>query len=50
MFVWNKLDDLKNGSIGIFKGICGDIFFVIFEGVGVVEIKREMWVKRNCNG
>lgn len=50
MLVWNKSDDLKNGSISIFKGICGDVFFVFFEGVRVVEIKRETWVKRNWNG
>ena len=50
MLVWNKLDDLKNGITGIFKGTCGDTLLVIFIGVGVVEIKREMWVKRNRNG
>ena len=46
MLVWNKSDDLKNGSTGIFKGTRGGTF----EGVGVVEIKRETWVKRNRNG
>lgn len=50
MLVWNKSDDLKNGSTGIFKGTRGDTLLVIFEGVGVVEIKRETWVKRNRNG
>lgn len=50
MLVWNKSDDLKNGSTGIFKGTRGDALLVLFEGVGVVEIKRETWVKRNRNG
>ena len=50
MLVWNKLDDLKNGSTRIFKGTRGDSLLVFFEGVGVVEINRETWVKRNRNG
>ena len=50
MLMWNKLDDLKNGSTGIFKGTCGDTLLVTFEGVGVIEIKRATWVKRNHNG
>lgn len=50
MLVWNKSDDFKNRSTGIFKGTHGDTLLVIFKGVGVVEIKREMWVKRNRNG
>ena len=50
MLVWNKSDDLKNGSTRIFKGTRGDSLLVFFEGVGVVEINRETWVKRNRNG
>ena len=50
MLVWNKSDDLKNGSTGIFKGTREDALLVLFEGVGVVEIQRETWVKRNRNG
>jgi len=50
MLVWNKLYDLKNGLTGTFKGTRGDGLLVLFEGVRVVEIKRETWVKRDRNG
>ena len=50
MLVWNKTDDLKNGSLGIFTGKRGDALLVAFEGVGIVEIRRETWIKRNKNG
>ena len=50
MLVWNKLDDLKNGSIGIFKDVKNDVLLVSFEGVGVVEITCETWIKRNHAG
>ena len=50
MLVWNKADNLKNGSLGIFTGKRGDALLVAFEGVGIVEIRRETWIKRNKNG
>ena len=50
MLVWNKSDDLKNGSTGTFTGTRGDDLLVYFEGVGVVELKKETWIKRNWNG
>ena len=50
MLVWNKSDDLKNGSIGIFKDVKNDALLVSFEGVGVVEITRETWIKTNHVG
>ena len=50
MLVWNKSDDLRNGSFGLFTGVRGDVLLVFFEGVGIVEIGRETWIKRNRNG
>lgn len=50
MLVWNKSHDLKNGSLGIFTGEKGDVLLVAFDGVGIVEISRETWIKRNSNG
>ena len=50
MLVWNKSHDLKNGSLGIFTGVKGDVLLVAFDGVGIVEISRETWIKRNKNG
>ena len=50
MLVWNKSHDLKNGSLGIFTGEKGDVLLVAFDGVGIVEISRETWIKRNRNG
>ena len=50
MLVWNKSDDLRNGSIGIFKVVKNDALCVSFDDTGVVEIKRETWIKRNHSG
>lgn len=50
MLVWNKSEDLKNGSVGVFTGVQGDGLLVFFEGVGVVEISKETWIKRNRTG
>lgn len=50
MLVWNKSHDLKNGSLGTFTGEKGDVLLVAFDGVGIVEISRETWIKRNKNG
>ena len=41
MLLWNKSDHLKNGSIGVFKDVQNDALLLSFEGVGVVEVKRE---------
>ena len=50
MLLWNKSDHLKNGSIGVFKDVQNDALLVSFEGVGVVEVKRETWIKSNHAG
>ena len=50
MLLWNKSDHLKNGSIGVFKDVQNDALLVSFEGVGVVEVKRETWIKINHAG
>ena len=50
MLVWNKSDDLKNGSLGVFTGVKGEVLLITFEEVGTVEIRRETWIKRNKNG
>ena len=39
-----------NGSIGVFKDVQNDALLVSFEGVGVVEVKRQTWIKRNHAG
>ena len=48
--MWNLNDDLKNGSLGIFTGVKGDVLLVAFQEVGIVEIQRETWIRRNRNG
>ena len=48
--MWNLNDDLKNGSLGIFTGAKGDVLLVAFQEVGIVEIQRETWIRRNRNG
>ena len=50
MLVWNKSDELKNGTVGVFNGVRGDSLLVSFEGVGEEAIGKETWVKRaqNC--
>ena len=40
MLVWNKSDDLRNGSIGIFKGVKDDALLVSFSNTEVVEIQH----------
>ena len=50
MLVWNKSDDLKNGTLGIFTGVKGSDLLVNFKEVGIVAIGRETWVKRDRNG
>ena len=50
MLLWNKSDHLKNGSIGVFKDVQNDALLVSLEGVGVVEVKRETWIKSNHAG
>lgn len=50
MLVWNKSDDLKNGSVGVFTGVRGDYLLVFFEGVGEVEIAWQTWIKRSRSG
>ena len=45
MLVWNKWDDLRNGSFGVFIAVREDVLLVLFEGVGIVEIGRETWIK-----
>lgn len=40
MLIWNKSDDLKNGTMGKFVGMRSlDAVLVSFDGLGVVEIK-----------
>lgn len=50
MLVWNKSDDLKNGTLGIFTGVKDNDLLVNFKEVGIVEIGRETWIKRDRNG
>ena len=50
MLVWNLSDNLKNGSMGVFTGVQGVDLLVFFEGVGVVEIPQQTWIKRNLTG
>ena len=51
MLIWNKSEILKNGSMGIFKGVKDDdTLQVQFEDVGTVSIRRETWIQRNRLG
>ena len=51
MLVWNKSDDLRNGTLGTFTGISGNGKLLLnFEEVGNVEIGRKTWIKRERNG
>ena len=50
MLIWNKSDMLKNGSMGIFKGVEKETLRVDFDNVGVVLISRETWFRRNRQG
>ena len=50
MMVWNKSNDIRNGSMGTFVGIRGDSLLVSFTDVGAVEIHRQSWIKRDRNG
>ena len=50
MLVGNLNDNLKNGSLGIFTGVKGDVLLVAFQEVGIIEIQRETWIRRNRNG
>ena len=49
--MWNKSDDLRNGTLGTFTGISGNGKLLLnFEEVGNVEIGRKTWIKRERNG
>ena len=50
MLVWNKSAQLFNGQLGNFIGVKGDVLLIYFEIVGVIEIGRETWIKRNRVG
>lgn len=50
MLVWNKSDDLKNGSMGIFKEVPDGKMLIEFENVGSVRIERVTWNQRNRRG
>ncbi len=48
--MWNKSDDLRNGTIGSFKDVQDDALLISFEDIGIVKIKHETWIKRNHAG
>ena len=51
MLLWNKSEDLKNGSMGTFKKMAeGNKLLVYFEKVGIVAIERVTWFQRNHQG
>ena len=51
MLLWNKSEDLKNGSMGTFKKMVeGNKLLVYFEKVGIVAIQRVTWFQRNHQG
>ena len=50
ILVWNKSDDLKNSTMGVFTGVRGNDLLVNFEEVGIVRVSQEMWIKRDRNG
>ncbi|KAK2555826.1 hypothetical protein P5673_022467 [Acropora cervicornis] len=51
MLLWNKSENLKNGSIGTFKRVLDkDKLLVYFEKVGNVAIERVTWIQKNRQG
>ncbi len=50
MLVWNKSDELKNGSMGIFKEVRDDKMLIDFKNVGCVRIERVTWNQKNRRG
>lgn len=49
MLAWNLSDNLKNGNV-VSNGVWGDNLSIFFEGVGVLEIAHQTWIKRNLTG
>ena len=50
MLLWNKSQELRNGSQGRFVGVRGDDVVVDFDGVGQVLVRRETWTKTSRTG
>lgn len=50
MLVWNKSDELKNGTVVVFNGVHGNPLLVSFEGVGEEAFGKETRVKSARNG
>ena len=50
MLVWNKSDDMKNGTMGVFAGVRGNELLINFNDVGIVRVARGTWIKRDRNG
>ena len=50
MLIWNKSDELRNGSPGIYVGKDGGHIVVEFTKVGKVKLKKETWEKRGKHG
>ncbi|XP_068681255.1 uncharacterized protein [Montipora foliosa] len=50
MLLWNKSDQLRNGSQGVFVRMDGLHACVNFSEVGLVRIGKETWVKRDSQG
>ncbi|KAK3701844.1 hypothetical protein QZH41_003033 [Actinostola sp. cb2023] len=51
MLLWNKSEDLRNGSQGVFLDMeTASVAVVRFPGVGVVNVGKETWLKRDRYG
>ena len=50
MLIWNKSDELRNGSPGIYVAKNGSFIEVEFAMVGMVKLKRETWENRGKHG
>lgn len=50
MLIWNKSDELRNGSFGIYVVKNGSFIEVEFVMVGMVKLKREIWENRGKYG
>jgi ATP-dependent DNA helicase PIF1 len=50
MLTWNKSEKLKNGTRGLFKGVENDMLKVYFPDVGVTNVRKETWLKRDRKG
>ncbi|EDO36997.1 predicted protein [Nematostella vectensis] len=50
MLIYNKSDELRNGSSGVFVGVESESVLVEFKDIGITKPKRETWHKKSMIG